>query len=99
MRRRDFVRIFGGAAAWPIAGQAQQPRLPTIGHLGNFGSNDRYLPAFRKGLGEAGYVEGQNVLIEFRSTEGRNEPMAAVPFAKDLADRRVSVIVASTVPL
>jgi putative tryptophan/tyrosine transport system substrate-binding protein len=100
MRRREFIVLVGSAAAaWPFVARAQQRAIPVIGYLGAFGSSDRLVPAFRKGLRETGYVEGQNVSIEYRSTEGRNDPMAALPFAKDLVDRRVSVIVAATVPL
>jgi putative ABC transport system substrate-binding protein len=99
LRRREFIAALGGAAAWPLAVSAQQPAIPVIGYLGNFGLRDHNLPAFRGGLREMGYVEGQNVSIEYRSTEGLNDSMAALPFAKDLADRHVSVIVATTVPL
>jgi putative ABC transport system substrate-binding protein len=97
MRRREFVTLIGGmATAWPLAARAQQPAMPMIGYLGSFGSSNSYLLAFGKGLRETGYVEGQNVSIEYRSTEGRNDPMAALPLVKDLVERRVSVIVASS---
>ena len=102
MKRRKFIASLAGAVAWPLAAQAQQAAMPVIGHLGNFdvsSAPDRSLNAFRKGLSETGYVEGRNVAIEYRWTEGPNDPLTALPFAKDLVDRRVSVIVATTVPI
>src|SRR6478736_204919 len=99
MQRRSFLTLLGGAAAaWPLAAGAQQPAMPVIGYLGSFGSSDRLLPSFRQGLRETGYVEGQNATIVYRSMEGRNDPMTALPFVKHLVDRHVSVIVAATVP-
>jgi putative tryptophan/tyrosine transport system substrate-binding protein len=99
IKRREFIAGLGGAAVWPLAARAQQPALPEIGYLGNFGAFTSSPTAFRKGLSETGYVEGQNVAIEYRWTEGPNDPLTALPFAKDLVERRVSVIVAATVPL
>jgi putative ABC transport system substrate-binding protein len=68
MKRREFMAVLGGAAAWPFAAQAQQPKVPVIGflHSATLEPNAMRLASFRKGLREAGFVEGRNVAIEFR---------------------------------
>ena len=100
MRRREFIAIFGGAAAtWPLAARAQQPSLPVIGFLSNESFNERQhqIAAFRNGLNDAGYVEGRNVAFEFRSAEHYLDPLT--PMIADLiSNRRVAMIVASGSP-
>src|SRR6516225_1386988 len=93
MRRRDFVKgIFGSAAAWPLAARAQQPALPVVGFIRD-GSADAAAPfvaAFRKGLSETGYLEGQNVSVEYHWLEGQLDRLPAL--MADLVRRGVAVI-------
>src|SRR3954452_19302985 len=81
MRRRDFITLLGGAAAvWPFATHAQQPSMPLIGFLSSRSPNDtaHLVAAFRNGLAENGYVEGQSVAIEYRWALGQYDRLAAM---------------------
>jgi putative tryptophan/tyrosine transport system substrate-binding protein len=92
MRRRDFIAVVSGAAAWPLAVRAQQPAIPVVAflHAASLETDVRGLAEFRKGLSEIGYVEGQNVMIEYRSAEGQADRLPAL--AADMVQRRVAVI-------
>jgi hypothetical protein len=93
MRRREFITLLSGAAAWPLAARAQQPALPAVGFL--YGGvpelSTSIVAAFRKGLGEVGFVEGRNVTVEFRFAQNDNARLAEL--AADLVRREVAVIV------
>ena len=94
MRRRDFITLFGVAFACPIAARAQQP-MPVIGLLSSASTavQANFLRAFQRGLGEVGYIESQNVVIEYRGAEEQNDRLPAL--AAELVRRQVSVIVAA----
>src|ERR1700750_408908 len=92
MKRREFIALVGGGAAWPVAARAQQPKVPTIGALviGNI-SPEEFWREFRQGLRDLGYIEGQNIRFEFRSAEGQIDRLPEL--AAELVRLKVDVIV------
>jgi putative ABC transport system substrate-binding protein len=92
MRRREFIKVIGGAAVWPVTAVAQQPALPIVAYVagGAAGSSEIYSAAFRKGLSESGYVESQNVTVEYHWLDGQYGGLPGL--MADLVRRRVTVI-------
>src|ERR671917_1013646 len=97
MRRRSFITLLGGVASWPLATSAKQKPMPVIGFLGSGspGPFAPYVAEFRRGLSDTGYVEGQNLVIEYHWAEGKYDKLPGI--IASLIDRKVHVIVATGV--
>ena len=98
MRRREFIGIFGATALCPLAARAQQPTKPVVGFLnvGTADGNASLAAAFRRGLGETGYIDGQNITVEYGWAEGHFDRLPSL--AADLVHRQVTAIAATTTP-
>src|SRR5262245_39027932 len=99
MQRRDFIKVIAGSAVgWPLAARAQQPTMPVIGYLGvrSPAADAPFIAAFHQGLNEAGFIDGKNVTIDFRSAQNDYGRLPAL--AADLVQRRVDVIAATSTP-
>src|SRR5258708_4358325 len=93
-KRREFITLLGGAAAWPLVAQAQQPGVPLAGLLLSTQVDDRQVGAIRQGLGDAGYIEGRNVAIKYRSGDGRFDRLPALA-AELVADAPAAIVAVS----
>jgi len=91
MKRRTFIALFGGAATWPLAARAQQAAMPVIGFLNSITYNAEDVAAFRQGLADVGFIEGQNVMVLYRHADGHYERLPAL--AAELVAQQVGVIV------
>src|SRR5262245_64240731 len=93
MKRREFITLLGGAAAWPLVARAQQATMRTLGYLSPRSSEveTELVRAFQQGLRETGYAEGKNITVEYRWAEGRYDRLPAL--ASELVDRQAAVIV------
>src|SRR5262249_10127347 len=93
MRRRAFITLLGGAAAWPLVARTQQPAMPVVGHVtaGSISNAPHFLAAMRQGLSEAGYIDGRDVIIESHGAEGQYERLPAI--VAELVRRQVAVLV------
>src|SRR5262245_29899981 len=98
MRRREFLGVLGGAAAWPVAARAQHSATPSIGFLSALGraQTTQHIAMFGRGLGETGIVDGQNVTIEYRFAEGQYDRLPTL--AAELVRRPVTLIAAASPP-